>query len=129
MHRLADHGELRNQVIGRRWPMRLVFGVELVAEGDFRLVEDNGEVRRAVVLRHIPQQLPQHVAEAEHGIDLQPVGFAVERRQRVISAENVGRAIHQKDVVAFRGGFGGGELGGRYGILGHGGNLGILAAL
>src|SRR5262249_1304796 len=44
---------------------------------------------------------PQHVAEAEHGIDLQTVGLAVERRQRVIGAENVGRAVDQEDVVAF----------------------------
>ena len=46
------------------------------------------------------KQLPQHVAEAEHGIDLQPVRLAVERRQRVIGAENVARAVDQEDVVA-----------------------------
>src|SRR5262249_27164183 len=37
----------------------------------------------------------------EHGIDLQAVGLAVERRQRVIGAENVGRTVDQEDVVAF----------------------------
>ena len=46
------------------------------------------------------EQLPQHVAEAEHGIDLQAVGFAGERRQRVIGAEDVARAVDQEDVVA-----------------------------
>jgi len=34
-------------------------------------------MRRPVILGHLAQQLPQHVAEAEHGIDLQPVGLAV----------------------------------------------------
>src|SRR5262249_55676577 len=38
--------------------------------------------------------------EAEHGIDLQPVGLAVERRQCMIGAEDVGRAVDQEDVVA-----------------------------
>ena len=46
------------------------------------------------------QQLPQHVAEAEHGVDLQPVGLAGQRRQRVIGAEDVARAVDQEDVVA-----------------------------
>jgi hypothetical protein len=64
--------------------------------------------------RHVAQQLPQHVAEAEHGIDLQPVGFAVQRRQRVIGAENVGGTVDQEDVVAFGGGFDGGGFGGGF---------------
>ena len=49
---------------------------------------------------HLAQQLPQHVAEAEHGVDLQAVRLAGERRQRVIGAEDVARAVDQEDVVA-----------------------------
>ena len=99
-HRLADQRELRDQVVRRRRPVRLVVGIELVAEGDFGLVEHDGEMGRPVVRRHVAQQLPQHVAEAEHGIDLQAVGLAVQRRQRVIGAENVGGAVDQEDMVA-----------------------------
>ncbi len=103
-HRLTDQGKLRNQVIRRRRPVRLVVGIKRVAERDLGFVEHDGEMGRPVVLRHIAQQLPQHVAETEHGIDLQTVGFAVQRRQRVIGAENVGGAVDQKDVVALCGG-------------------------
>ncbi len=48
----------------------------LAAEGFFRLVEDHGQMGWPIVGRHLLQQLPQHIAEAEHGIDLQPVGLA-----------------------------------------------------
>jgi hypothetical protein len=133
-HRLADQRELRDQVVGRRRPVRLVVGIELVAERDLRLVEHDRQMRRPVVLGHVAQQLPQHVAEAEHGIDLQPVGLAVQRRQRVIGAEDVGRAIDQKHMVAFAGrlgggvywNLGGGLVGGFGGCFRHGRNLGIF---
>ena len=74
-HGVADQRELRDQIVRRRRPVRLVVGIELVAEGDLRLVEDDRQMRRPVVRRHVAQQLPQHVAEAEHGIDLQAVGL------------------------------------------------------
>ena len=99
VHSLADQRELRDQILGRIRPVRLVFGVEFGAEGFFRLVEHHRQVGRLVVL-HLGQQLPQHVAEAEHGIDLQAVRLAGERRQRVIGAKNVAGAVHQKEVVA-----------------------------
>ena len=143
-HRLADQRELRDQIVGRRRPVRLVVGIELVAERDLGLVEDDRQMRRPVILRHVAQQLPQHVAEAEHRIDLQPVGFAVQRRQRVIGAENVGGAVDQEHVIAlarlpgcrfrvslgsgFGRDFGGGGLGGGFGgCFRHGRNLGIFA--
>ena len=80
--------------------VRLVVGIEIGAEGFFRFVEHHRKMRRLVFRLHVAQQLPQHVAEAEHGIDLQAVRFAAERRQRVIGAENVARAVDQEDVVA-----------------------------
>ena len=107
-HGVADQRELRPQVFRQIGPVRLVFGVHVGAEGFFRLVEDDRQMRRLVVLRHLGQQLPQHVAEAEHGIDLQAVGLAGQRRQRVIGAENVAGAVDQKDVVALFQGPGGG---------------------
>ena len=109
-HRLADQRKLRDQIVRRRRPVRLVVGIELVAERDFGLVEDDGQMGRPVVRRHVAQQLPQHVAEAEHGVDLQAVGFAVQRRQRVIGAENIAGTVDQKDVVALLQGFDGDGL-------------------
>ena len=105
-------------------PVRLVFGIEIGAEGLLRLVEHHREVGRPLLRLHVVQQLPQHVAEAEHGVDLQAVRLAGERRQRVVGAEDVARAVDQEDVVALfegtddRGGLGGG-FGGR-GLCGRG---------
>ena len=45
-HGVADQPELRNEVGGRIRPVRLVVGIELVAEGMFRLVEHHGEMGR-----------------------------------------------------------------------------------
>ena len=100
VHRLADQRELRNEVFRRVGPVRLVVGIELGAEGLLRFVEYHGEMRRLLLRLHLGQQLPQHVAEAEHGIDLQAVRLAGQRRQRVIGAEDVAGAVHQEEVVA-----------------------------
>src|SRR5262249_60173785 len=82
---------------------------------------------RPLLLLHLAHQLPEHVAEAEHGVDLQAVGLAVERRQRVVSAENVGGAVDQEDVIAFHRGAtrnGRGLRGaGCAGLGGHGADL------
>ena len=129
-HGGADQRELRNQVVRCRWSMRLVIGIELVAKRDLRLVEHDGEMGRPVVRRHVAQQFPQHIAEAEHGVDLQSVRLAAQRRQRVIGAENIGGTVHQKDMVAFAGGLGGDGPGGSLlGCFRHGRNLGIFAAI
>ena len=100
VYRLADQSELRDQVVGRGGAVGLVLGIEFGAEGLLGLVEHHGEMGRPVAVLHVAQELPQHVAEAEHGVDLQPVRLAVERRQRVIGAENVAGTVDQKDVVA-----------------------------
>ena len=106
-NRLADQRELRNQIVRRRRPVRLVVGIELVAERDFGFIEDDREMGRPVVRRHVTQQLPQHVAKAEYRIDLQTVGFAVQRRKRVVGAENIRGTVDQKHMVALLEGFGG----------------------
>ncbi len=99
-HRVADQRELRDEVVRRVRPVRLVVGIELVAEGLLRLVEHHGEMGRPLLRLHVAQQLPQHVAEAVHGIELQPVGLAGQRRQGVIGPEDVGRSVDQEDVIA-----------------------------
>ncbi|OKO84756.1 hypothetical protein AC630_08175 [Bradyrhizobium sp. AS23.2] len=100
--------------------MRLVLGIDLVAEGDLRLVEHDGEMRRPVVGGHVAQKLPQHVAEAEHGVDLKTVRLAVQRRQRVIGTEDVAGTVNQEDVVALAGGLRRDRSGSRFGSSGLG---------
>ena len=100
VHRFADQRKLRPQIVGRIGPVRLVVGIHFGAEGLLGKVEHHREVRRLVLRLHVAQKLPQHIAEAEYGVELQPVGFAVDRRQRVIGAENVAGSVDQKDVVA-----------------------------
>ena len=99
-HRLADQRELRNEIVGWRRAVGFVFAIHVAAEGFFRLVEDHGQMGWPIVGRHLLQQLPQHIAEAEHGIDLQPVGLAGQRRQRVIGAENIAGPVHQEEMVS-----------------------------
>ena len=101
LHRFADELELRLEIVGRIGPVRLVVRIHVGAERLLRLVEDDREMGRPLLRLQIAQKLPQHVAEAEHGIELQPVRFAVDRRQRVIGAKNVAGTVDQKDVVAF----------------------------
>ena len=119
LHGFAHIFELRPQIVGRIGPVRLVVGIHFGAEGLLRLVEHHRQMGRPLLGLHIAQELPQHVAEAEHRIELEPVGLAVDRRQRVIGAENVAGTVDQKDVIAFlqrlgsdrSGRLGGGRLG------------------
>ncbi len=99
-HGVANQPELRNEVAGRVRPMRLVGGIEFVAERMLRFVEHHREMGRPLLRLHVAQQLPQHVAEAVDRIELQAVGLAGQRRQGVIGAEDVGRSVDQEDVVA-----------------------------
>ena len=101
--RLPDQPELRDQVGRRLGPVRLVVGVDLVAECLRRIVEDDGEMRRLVARRRrrpLLQDLPDHVAEAEHRADRQAVGFPRQRRQRVEGAEDEAGAVDQDQMVA-----------------------------
>ena len=102
--RLADQAELRDQILRRRRAVGLVFGVELVAERLRRIVEDDREMGRRdadIGVARVLHQLPQHVAEARHRADRQPVRFARQRRQRVIGAEDVAGAVDEEEMIAF----------------------------
>ena len=92
---LADQRELRDQVFRRIGPVGLVLVVDLVAEGHAAGVEDH---RDMVDLGIVQQVGHQHAAEAEHGIDRRPVG-PVHRRQGVIGAEQIARAVDQVEVA------------------------------
>jgi hypothetical protein len=118
--RLAHQRELRDQVLGRRRPMGLVLVVERVAERLLRVIPDHRQVGGRVAL-HVAQQLPQHVAEALDGAHRQAVALAGQRRQGVIGAEQIGRAVDQEkpDGGAVLGQFG--NIGQRgIGDVGHG---------
>ena len=91
--RLADEVELGHQIFRRVRPVGLVIGIDVVAEGPPRGVENDGEVIGLGIL----QQLHQHVAEAEHRVGRRAVAPFHILRQRVIGAENVARSVDQKD--------------------------------
>ena len=88
--RVADQRKLRDQVVRRRRPVRLVFGIELVAEGD---LADLSKMTARCVGPSPPCACPRSsfhsmLQKPEHRADRQAVGFARQRRQRVIGAEN-----------------------------------------
>ena len=72
-HRVADQRKLRNEIIGRRRAVRLVFLVHLRAEGLLRLVEDDREMRRPLIRLHLLEQLPEHATEAVDRIDMRAI--------------------------------------------------------
>ena len=101
-HRVAHERELGDEVVRRLGPVGLVAVEQIAAEGLGGIVEDHRDMGRRGELSRLPEQLPQHGAEAVHGANGEPVGGAGERRQRVIGAEDIARAVDQIDVVAAR---------------------------
>ena len=102
LHRLADQRELRHRSSGGVGPVRLVVGVDLVAEGLRRIVEDDGDMRRLVVRAAVSlMQLPEHVAEARARAPTgSPSDLRVSGGSAWIGAENVARAVDQEEMVA-----------------------------
>ena len=97
---LADQPELRAEVRRRLRPLRLVLRIDVVAERLGGMIEDHREVGRLLAGLRLLQQLPQHVAEALHGADGQPVGLARQGRERVVGTENIPRTIDEVEMVA-----------------------------
>ncbi len=95
----AGQRELRDQVFGRRGAVGLVFVIEVVAEGAARIVEDHRHMGRRIAARVILDIALEHIDEARHRADRQAVRLARERRQRVIGAEDKGRAVDQVQVA------------------------------
>ena len=91
--RLADQGELRDQLGRRVRAVRLVVGVDVVAEGQPAGVEHHRQVAAAMV----GQEARQHLGEAEHGIHRRAVRPG-HRRQGVEGAEDVAGAVDQDEV-------------------------------
>ena len=100
--RIADHRELRDEILGRGGALRLILIVHLVAEGVLGGVEDHREMGRAVGLVQLLGELPQHRRIA---ID-RPGRLAVlvgELGQDVIGAEDIARAIDEVEMRHGRG--------------------------
>ena len=62
--RFEQRLDLRAQLVGHRRPVRLVLGVEVVAERLAGRVEHDGHARRLQLV----EQLVEHVDDAEHGV-------------------------------------------------------------
>ena len=87
---VAHQRELRDQVVGRRRPVRLVVGVDGLPEDASVTVPGDGDVRRLPVA----QRLEQHVGEAVDRVGGHPLAVR-EVGDRVVGAEDVGAAVDE----------------------------------
>ncbi len=99
--RLTGQRKLRAQVLGQLGPVGLVKGVEVVAEGLGRMIEDHRDMGGRVTAAVARDLVPQDVAKAADGPNRQPVRLACQRWQRVIGAKDIGRPVDQVQVTAF----------------------------
>ena len=97
---IADQRELRHQILGRWRAVGLVLIVDLVAEALARLVEDDGQMGRAVGLVQVVGQLPQHGGVAIDRADRRPFGIG-QRREAMVGAEDIGRAVDEIEMRCF----------------------------
>ena len=102
----ADVRDLRAELVGHRGPGLLVGGVERVAE---RLA-GGVEHHRDVVGLFLPQQLGQHVREAQNGVGGQ-ASRGIQRGQGVEGTVDVAAAVDQMQArrAAIRHGLSGGR--------------------
>ena len=98
---VADQRELGDQVFGRGRAVGLVLIVQGVAKGDRALVEDHRQMRRAIGLVEVFGQPPQHRRIAIDRAHRHAVRVG-ERGQAMIGAEDVGGAIDEVEMLAFR---------------------------
>ena len=95
---VADHGELRNQILGRGRAVRLILVVHIVAERVRPLVQDHGHMRWPLGFAQLLGQLPQHrriAIDRAHRLAM-AVG---QRRKLVIGAEDIARAVDEVEVI------------------------------
>src|SRR6185437_8336226 len=118
--------------------MGLVFGIEIGAEGLFRLIEYDRQVGRFILWLHLLEQFPKHCAKHPNAAGRQAIRskivfFWLVHRLK-IGAEDVAGAIHQEQMVALlerarRRISGGGGFGFGFGAGWHGPNVGPDATL
>ena len=92
LHQLADHGDLRAQVLGHGIPVGLVFRIDLVPERGLRRIEDAGDVRRLVLLQQLQHQPRERIGRPV----LQP-------RIGEVASKNEGEGVDQiKAILSHR---------------------------
>ena len=69
--RMIENWGTRSSGAGGR--LRLVVGINVVAEGAAGIIEDDGDMARLEFVARVLQQLPQHLAKAMHRAHGQPV--------------------------------------------------------
>jgi tetrahydromethanopterin S-methyltransferase subunit F len=94
LDRAVDDLELRDQLLGRGRTVGLVLGINLVAEGLARGVEDHRDMVRVGVV----EDLHQHLREAVHRVDRRPVGTG-QRPDGIKSPENKPGPVDQIDML------------------------------
>ena len=97
LYRFADQRELRDQIFRRRRAVRLVVGVDVAAKRLARGIEYDTEIFRL----RIVDEFEQHRGKAVDRIDRRAIGPG-HRRQSVIGAENIARAVDQDQPVGRR---------------------------
>jgi hypothetical protein len=90
---LADDGNLRREILGRRLAARLVVFEEPVAEGLSPRVEDHDDVVGLL----LPDDLAQHVDEAIRRVGGRAVRGAQVRNGKEGAVEGI-RSVHEEDA-------------------------------
>ena len=101
IRRITYQAKLRDQLRRRVRAMRLVLGINLIAEG----IAPGVKHHRDMACRMAQQELGQHIGEAENRIHRRAI-WPRHGRQRVIGAEDIARTIHQNQMAFARLGFG-----------------------
>ena len=96
---LADQAKLWAQISWSFGPMRLIFRIEIIAEGFSGMIKNDGEVRWLFIAARFTEQLPQHIAKTLHSANGQAVALACKGWQGVIGAEDIARSINQIDMI------------------------------
>ena len=97
---VPDHRELRLQILRRFRPIRLILVVKIVAETGPGLVQHHRHMGRSVGLVELVGQLPQHRRIAIDRANRLATHVG-QRRQTVIGAENIGRAVNEIEMIGF----------------------------
>ena len=99
--RLAGQGHLRAQILWHRIAVGFVLVIHIVAKRMAALVENHGNMGRGIGAS-IALQIPlQHVHKPADSANRQSVRLAGQRRQRMISTENIRRTINQMQMAPF----------------------------
>ena len=72
---LLHQRKLWPQVLRWWWPMRLIFGINVVAESLARRIEDHRKIIRLTAFAHIIHKLRKHIAETRNRTDRQPIAL------------------------------------------------------